>query len=49
MSVIFLTASAERARDALDHQGVRDVFTKPFDVEVLVSRVDALLARPAAA
>jgi len=49
MSVIFLTASAERARDALDHQGVRDVFTKPFDVEVLVSRVDALLARQAAA
>lgn len=48
--VLVLTSSLERAREALDHQGVRDVFTKPFDTDVLVARVDALLtmAVPAA-
>jgi DNA-binding response OmpR family regulator len=47
--VLFLTASPERARAALDHEGVRDVLTKPFQMDVLVGRVEALLALPTAA
>ena len=45
--VLFLTATPDRAEQAVARCSVSDVMAKPFDSDALVRRVDDLLARVA--
>jgi len=42
--VLFLTATPDRAEQAVARFGISDVMAKPFDCDALVRRVDDMLA-----
>jgi DNA-binding response OmpR family regulator len=49
LPVLFVTAAPERTREAIASGGLRDVMAKPFDIDALVTRVEAMLASTAQA